>query len=70
MPTKSSGRAPQTYQLSDGRMLGYAEYGAPQGKPLFYFHGWPSSRIEFAGLNSEVLPRRRAYFADPHTQAA
>lgn len=45
----------QFFQLPDGRMLGYAEYGDPQGKPLFYFHGWPSSRIEFAGLNGNEI---------------
>lgn len=32
--------------LSDGRTLAYAEYGDPKGKPIFYFHGWPSSRLE------------------------
>ena len=36
-------------------MLGYAEYGDPHGKPLFYFHGWPSARIEFAGLNGNEI---------------
>ena len=25
----------QTIKLKDGRLLGYAEYGAPQGKPFF-----------------------------------
>ena len=45
----------QSFQLPDGRMLGYAEYGDPQGKPLFYFHGWPSARIEFAGLNGNEI---------------
>lgn len=35
----------QTFTLSDGRLLGYAEYGDPKGKPLLYFHGWPSSRL-------------------------
>lgn len=34
-------------KLSGGRTLGYAEYGDPKGKPLFYFHGWPSSRLRF-----------------------
>lgn len=28
-------------------MLGYAEYGAPEGKPVFYFHGFPSSRLDY-----------------------
>jgi pimeloyl-ACP methyl ester carboxylesterase len=35
--------------LSDGRKLGFAEFGQKQGKPLFYFHGFPGSRLE-AGL--------------------
>jgi len=26
-------------------MLGYAEYGAAEGKPVFFFHGAPSSRL-------------------------
>lgn len=33
-------------QLSDGRMLGFAEYGHPSGPALFYFHGHPGSRHE------------------------
>jgi pimeloyl-ACP methyl ester carboxylesterase len=53
--TMKPDRTHQTFQLPDGRTLGYAEYGAPQGKPLFYFHGWPSSRIEFGGLNGDRL---------------
>jgi pimeloyl-ACP methyl ester carboxylesterase len=32
-------------------MLGFAEYGAPRGKPVFYFHGWPGSRLEAALLD-------------------
>lgn len=35
-----------TFKLSSGRTLGYAEFGDPQGQPLFYFHGWPSSRLQ------------------------
>lgn len=27
-------------------MLGYAEYGNPSGEVLFYFHGWPSARVQ------------------------
>ena len=55
MNTTSSNHTQQTFELPDGRVLGYAEYGASQGKPLFYFHGWPSSRIEFAALNGHKL---------------
>lgn len=36
----------QQLQLADGRRLGYDERGAPNGRPLFYFHGSPSSRVE------------------------
>lgn len=32
-------------RLKSGRMLGYALYGDPKGTPLFYFHGWPASRL-------------------------
>ncbi len=31
--------------LRDGRQLAYAEYGDPQGKPIFFFHGTPGSRL-------------------------
>jgi pimeloyl-ACP methyl ester carboxylesterase len=41
--------------LSDGRRLGFAEYGDPQGKPVFYFHGWPSSRLEAAMVGPTAL---------------
>jgi pimeloyl-ACP methyl ester carboxylesterase len=30
--------------LRDGRILGYTEYGDPDGKPVFFFHGLPGSR--------------------------
>jgi pimeloyl-ACP methyl ester carboxylesterase len=33
-------------RLADGRILGYAEFGTAGGKPVFYFHGLPASRIE------------------------
>ena len=32
--------------LSDGRKLGFAEFGKMQGKPVFYFHGFPGSHLE------------------------
>jgi len=37
----------QTIKLKDGRSLGYAEYGNPEGKPVFYFHGFPGSRLDW-----------------------
>jgi pimeloyl-ACP methyl ester carboxylesterase len=40
-----------TFQLQDGRTLGFAEYGARSGNVLFYFHGYPGSRVEAALLS-------------------
>jgi pimeloyl-ACP methyl ester carboxylesterase len=33
-------------RLKDGRGVGVAEYGEPSGHPVFYFHGFPSCRLE------------------------
>ena len=41
--------------LPDGRQLGYAEYGNPEGKPIFYFHGFPGSRLEAGHLQKIAL---------------
>ena len=35
-----------TLVLNDGRKLAYEEYGDPRGRPVFYFHGYPSCRLE------------------------
>lgn len=32
-------------RLRDGRRLGYAEYGDPAGRPVFFLHGLPGSRL-------------------------
>src|SRR5919202_4018235 len=34
-----------TIRLRDGRMLGYAEQGDPDGAPVLVFHGLPGSRF-------------------------
>lgn len=39
-------RSALVHVLVDGRRLGYAEYGAVEGRPVFYFHGFPGSRLE------------------------
>jgi pimeloyl-ACP methyl ester carboxylesterase len=31
--------------LREGRTLGYAEYGDPHGKPIFFFHGFGTTRV-------------------------
>src|SRR5688572_15328285 len=36
----------QTFQLPDGRNLGYSIYGPAEGRAVLYFHGTPSSRLE------------------------
>ncbi len=43
----SEGRIQQQIELQDGRVLGYAEYGAPEGAPVFYFHGFNGSRLDY-----------------------
>ncbi len=42
----SSSKPDNVLRLRDGRLLGYAEYGDPGGKPLLFFHGMPGSRLE------------------------
>lgn len=42
--------------LADGRTLTLAQYGDPAGPPVFYFHGYPGSRLEVALLDG--LPLR------------
>ena len=48
----------QQIRLRDGRILGYAEYGVPDGKPVFYFHGFPSSRIDWPIFDSDAIAAR------------
>ncbi|MGB1129096.1 MAG: alpha/beta fold hydrolase [Haloferula sp.] len=38
-------------QIADGRTISYAEYGDPEGSPVLFFHGWPSSRYQAAYLD-------------------
>jgi len=47
----------QQFQLPGGRKLGYDEYGAPDGNPVFYLHGAPSSRVEFSLFGDDALLR-------------
>jgi pimeloyl-ACP methyl ester carboxylesterase len=46
MTTTAPGTRNQIFKLPDGRNLGYTEFGSLSGKPLLYFHGYPSSRLE------------------------
>jgi pimeloyl-ACP methyl ester carboxylesterase len=44
---------PETITLDDGRQLGYAECGDPDGVPLLVYHGFPNSRV-FGALFDDV----------------
>jgi pimeloyl-ACP methyl ester carboxylesterase len=48
-------KASQQIKLQDGRMLGYADYGSPEGVPVFYFHGFPSSRLDWQLFNEDNM---------------
>lgn len=43
-------------EVGDARMVCFAEYGDPSGTPVFYLHGFPSSRLE-AGLHDVAAKR-------------
>ncbi len=45
----------QSLKLADGRKLKYAEYRAIGGKPVFYFHGLPGSRLDLVMLDNNDL---------------
>jgi pimeloyl-ACP methyl ester carboxylesterase len=48
----------QYVRLPGGRLLGYDEYGSPGGAPVFYFHGSPSTRLEWHLFGGEVLANK------------
>ncbi|MCX2743258.1 alpha/beta hydrolase [Mangrovivirga sp. M17] len=41
------------FNLPSGRKIGYAFYGAPNGSPVFAFHGTPGSRLWFTEDDDE-----------------
>ena len=45
-PDGSFARTMQSVTLEDGRRLGFAQFGSASAPPIFYFHGWPGSRLE------------------------
>ena len=47
----------QTIALKDGRALGFAEFGVPNGKPVMYFHGHPGARIEWPVFGDDEAAR-------------
>jgi len=60
LPT-SSEATPNHILLNDGRRLSFDEFGDRQGKPVFYFHGFPGSRLE-ASLAARIAIDTRVRF--------
>jgi pimeloyl-ACP methyl ester carboxylesterase len=56
-PERYAVRASQRIRLRDGRWLGFAEYGDPQGIPLFAFHGTPGSRLMVEAADAPARAR-------------
>ena len=60
--------------LADGRNLAWLEVGAPDGAPVFAFHGTPGSRLQLASADGPareagvrlVLPDRPGYGLSTH----
>ena len=52
-------------KLPDGRQLCFAEYGDPEGQPIFVFHGNPNSRLLWGVIpGSPFLPNVRLIAPD------
>jgi len=61
----------QVHKLPDGRRLGYAQFGPKGALPVFYFHGWPGSRLEAGffevpGVQMIGVDRPGYGLSDPH----
>ncbi len=41
--------------LPHGRILAYRQYGAPDGPPVFFFHGWPGESHQASLLHEAAL---------------
>lgn len=69
-PDGSFARSLQSIVLKDGRRLGFAQYGSASAPPVFYFHGWPGSRLEAGffdvpGVNMIGVDRPGYGLSDP-----
>lgn len=73
-------RAEGRFHLSDGRRLGFAEYGDPRAEVVLWCHGTPGGRRQFSlpgrraaerlGLRVVVVERPGSGLSDPHAYAA
>lgn len=48
--------------LKDGRKLGFIECGDPKGHPVFYFHGFPGSRLQASDFHEIAKTHRYRFF--------
>ncbi|KAM0246132.1 hypothetical protein ACHAP5_004914 [Fusarium lateritium] len=46
-----------SFRLPTNRLISWAEYGSPKGRPLIFLHGTPSSRLEGAEFHDELKTR-------------
>ncbi len=46
-----------TVMLSDGRKLGFAEYGQSDGEVVFVFHGTPGARFQIYATRLESIAK-------------
>jgi pimeloyl-ACP methyl ester carboxylesterase len=46
--SQAADRLSRVHRVADGRRIGYAEYGDPDGLPVIALHGTPGSRFMFA----------------------
>ncbi|VEP18833.1 conserved hypothetical protein [Hyella patelloides LEGE 07179] len=49
---------PQFFTLQDGRQIAYQSVGDPKGRPIFFFHGSPGSRLEGFSAEAAALKNR------------
>ncbi len=57
MTERHSAAVDRTLRARDGRQIGFATYGDPEGVPVVYFHGLTSSRLEGALAHAVGLRR-------------
>jgi pimeloyl-ACP methyl ester carboxylesterase len=42
-------------RLPDGRRVAYRVYGSPRGQPVYFFHGFPGSRVQAALVHGQAM---------------
>ncbi|WP_411826789.1 alpha/beta fold hydrolase [Luteolibacter sp. AS25] len=57
MNNQTAKTPPNFWEHSPGQRLAWCEYGDPNGAPVFYYHGWPSSRLQ-ANLAHDLAKER------------